>query len=68
MPEPGLRSGEQLVFDTSVLSAFAEAERLDLLGHHLVGTECFVTDVVREEIRVGSEPAPAYSRSTRHPG
>jgi hypothetical protein len=30
--EARLREGECLVFDTSVLSAFAEAEQFDLLG------------------------------------
>jgi len=46
---------DQLVFDTSVLSAFAEAQQFDLLGHYLAGRECFVTDVVRAEILVGAE-------------
>jgi predicted nucleic acid-binding protein len=42
-----------LVFDTIVLSAFAKADRLDLLGSLLADSVCFVTDVVRDEIRRG---------------
>ncbi|MBR7826548.1 hypothetical protein KDK95_09555 [Actinospica sp. MGRD01-02] len=41
-----------------MLSAFAEAEQFDLLGHYLHGTECFATDVVRAEIRQGAESRP----------
>ena len=42
-----------LVFDTMVLSAFAKADRLDLLGSLLAGSDCFTTDVVLDEIRRG---------------
>ena len=47
-----------LVFDSSVLSAFAEAGYLDMLGHYLAEDECFATDVVRDEIRTGSVTRP----------
>jgi hypothetical protein len=39
--EAHLREGEHLIFDSSVLSAFAEAEQFDLLGHYLLGTDRF---------------------------
>jgi len=42
-----------LVFDTMVLSAFAKADRLDLLGSLLSGTHCVVTDIVLDEARRG---------------
>jgi predicted nucleic acid-binding protein len=50
------------VFDTSVLSAFAEAEQLDVLGYYLSDHECFATDVVRDEIRVGAQNRPALKK------
>ena len=56
--EARLREGDRLVFDTSVLSAFAEAEQFDLLGHYLQGTKCFATDIVRAEIRQGAVTRP----------
>lgn len=49
---------QNLVFDSSVLSAFAEAGHLDMLGHYLTEDECYATDVVRDEIRVGSLTRP----------
>lgn len=48
---PGLE--QALVFDTMVLSAFAKADRLDLLGSLLSGTHCVVTDIVLDEARRG---------------
>jgi predicted nucleic acid-binding protein len=47
-----------LVFDSSVLSAFAEADQLDMLGHYLTGEECYATDVVRDELRIGAATRP----------
>lgn len=44
---------QALVFDTMVLSAFAKADRLDLLGSLLSGTHCVVTDIVLDEARRG---------------
>ena len=41
-------SARALVFDTMVLSAFAKADRLDLFGSLLAGSDCFMTDVVRD--------------------
>jgi predicted nucleic acid-binding protein len=57
--ESRLREGDRLIFDTSVLSAFTEAEHLDLLGHYLLGTECFATDIVRDEIKRGAASRPS---------
>ena len=54
-----------LVFDSSVLSAFAEADRLDMLGHYLTDDECYATDVVREEVRAGSVARPALAAVER---
>lgn len=51
-----------LVFDTTCLSHFARADRLDVLGDILTGTESLMPDVVREEIRAGSTQ---YSQLTR---
>lgn len=44
-----------------VLSAFAEADRLDVLGNLLVGDMCYVTDIVRDEIRRGRAQCPLLS-------
>jgi predicted nucleic acid-binding protein len=49
------------VFDTSVLSAFAEAERLDVLGSLIAGTSCHLTDIVQDEIQRGSITRPQLS-------
>jgi predicted nucleic acid-binding protein len=49
----------RLVFDATCLSHFARADRLDVLGDLLVGTESYVPQVVREEIRTGSSRYPA---------
>jgi len=54
-PTPRKRA---FVFDTMVLSAFAEADRLDVLGGMLVGDRCFITELVRDEIRRGSTTRP----------
>ncbi|MBN1172843.1 MAG: hypothetical protein JXA67_11765 [Micromonosporaceae bacterium] len=43
-----------LVFDTTCLSHFARADRLDVLADLLAGGQSLVPDVVREEIRAGS--------------
>lgn len=47
-----------LVFDTTCLSHFARADRLDVLHDLLVGYECHTTQVVREEIRSGLTAYP----------
>jgi predicted nucleic acid-binding protein len=52
----------RLVFDTTCLSHFARADRLDVLGDLLAGTESFVPHVVREEIRDGSEEHPELAQ------
>jgi predicted nucleic acid-binding protein len=49
------------VFDTMVLSAFAEADRLDVLGSLLAGDTCYATDIVRDEIRRGLTERPLLS-------
>jgi predicted nucleic acid-binding protein len=48
----------RLVFDTTCLSHFARADRLDVLGDLLTGVESLVPHVVREEIRDGSPGYP----------
>ena len=41
-----------------VLSAFAEADQLDVLGSLLAGDRCHATDIVRDEIRRGRAARP----------
>lgn len=53
--------GRQLAFDTTVLSAFAEADRLDVLGSMLAGDRCYATAIVRDEIRRGLVTRPQLS-------
>jgi hypothetical protein len=48
-----------------VLSAFAEAEYLDVLGSYLSEENCYATDVVRDEIRVGSLTRPELAAVER---
>jgi predicted nucleic acid-binding protein len=48
----------RLVFDTTCLSHFARADRLDVLADLLTGFESFVPHVVREEIRDGATRYP----------
>lgn len=55
-------SGLRLVFDTTCLSHFARADRLDVLGDLLAGVESYVPHVVREEIREGSAARPALAQ------
>jgi predicted nucleic acid-binding protein len=52
----------RLVFDTTCLSHFARADRLDVLGDLLAGTESLLPHVVREEIRAGSNDFPELAR------
>ncbi|WP_117209725.1 hypothetical protein [Allorhizocola rhizosphaerae] len=52
----------RLVFDTTCLSHFARADRLDVLGDLLAGTECLVPHVVREELREGSQRYPELAQ------
>ena len=47
----GLRSGLPLVFDTTCLSHFARADRLDVLGDLVAGVESYISDGVWAEIR-----------------
>ena len=51
-PSPGL------VFDTMIISAFAEADQLDVLGDLLAGDRCYTTDIVRDELRRGGPTRP----------
>jgi predicted nucleic acid-binding protein len=44
-----------------VLSAFAEADRLDVLGSLLAGDRCYATDIVRDEVRRGAAERPLLS-------
>jgi predicted nucleic acid-binding protein len=48
-------SRRALVFDTTCLSHFALAERLDVLRDLVVEYDCRTTHVVREELRRGGE-------------
>jgi predicted nucleic acid-binding protein len=52
----------RLVFDTTCLSHFARADRLDVLGDLLAGVESFVPHVVRAEIRDGSVAYPELTQ------
>ncbi|GAA4672539.1 DUF3368 domain-containing protein [Phytohabitans rumicis] len=52
----------RLVFDTTCLSHFARADRLDVLGDLLADAESFVPHVVREEIRDGSSVYPELTQ------
>ena len=51
----------RLVFDTMILSAFAEADRLDVLGDLLAGEDCYTTDIVLDEVRQGGLTRPFLS-------
>lgn len=52
----------RLVFDTTGLSHFTRADRLDVLGDLVAGTESLVTQVVREEIRDGGNDYPELAQ------
>ncbi|TDP42185.1 hypothetical protein [Nocardia ignorata] len=43
----------RLVFDATCLNHFARIDRIDVLGHLLVGCVCTTTELVREELRNG---------------
>ncbi|MEU1885591.1 hypothetical protein ABZ491_08945 [Micromonospora rifamycinica] len=47
-----------LVLDTMVLAHFTLADRLDVLQDLLVGTDCWTTQVVLEELRAGAAEHP----------
>jgi predicted nucleic acid-binding protein len=51
-------SSRTLVLDSTCLSHFARAERLDVLRDLLVGYECWTTEVVRDELRQGLAQYP----------
>ena len=50
-----------VVFDTVVLNHFALADRLDVLGHLLLGQPCATTAVVSHELRAGVPEHPALT-------
>lgn len=52
---------EPLVFDTTCLSHFARAERLDVLHDLVLDHKCMTTDVVRAELRTGLGNFPELS-------
>jgi predicted nucleic acid-binding protein len=54
------RGGEaqRLVFDTTCLSHFAKADRLDVLSDLMLGRTCLTTSVVMDEIRRGVATHP----------
>lgn len=52
----------RLVFDTTCLSHFARADRLDVLGDLLAGAASYVPHVVREELRSGSAVYPELAQ------
>jgi predicted nucleic acid-binding protein len=58
----GTPTTSRLVFDTTCLSYFARADRLDVLGDLLVGNETSVPHVVRAEIRDGIALHPALAQ------
>ncbi|RRS00273.1 hypothetical protein [Glycomyces terrestris] len=47
-----------MVFDTTCLSAFALADRIDVLGNLLVGRRCLTTTVVLNELQRGVPDRP----------
>lgn len=50
-----------VIFDTVVLSHFTLADRLDVLGHLLLGQPCGTTAVVIHELRAGVPDHPALA-------
>ncbi|MDA1361505.1 hypothetical protein O1R50_17895 [Glycomyces luteolus] len=58
MVAAGGGGAQRLVFDTTCLSHFAKADRLDVLSDLMLGRTCFTTSVVMDEIRrgVGTHP------------
>lgn len=52
-----------LVFDTMCLSAFARADRLDVLRDLVVDRDCWSTRVVVEELRNGVKNHPELARA-----
>ncbi|QSB16695.1 hypothetical protein JQS43_10665 [Natronosporangium hydrolyticum] len=53
-----LGSSQLLIFDTMILSHFALADRLDVLGELLLGQPCATTTVVLDELRTGAKTRP----------
>lgn len=51
-----------IVFDTTCLSHFAIADRIDVLGDFVSGMQCHSTSVVLEEIRRGITAHPELER------
>lgn len=56
--DPGASAQPPLVFDTSTLSCFARAGRLELLAQLVAGRACVVTEAVIAEIRAGARLHP----------
>lgn len=50
-----------LAFDTPCIGHHARADRLDVLQTLLVGTECWVTGVVLDELRIGAGQHPSIA-------
>lgn len=56
-------SSPEPLFDTTVLSHFACADRLDVLSDLLAGQSCGTTDVVRKELLNGAQDYPDLGRA-----
>jgi predicted nucleic acid-binding protein len=50
-----------LVFDTPCIGHHARADRLDVLQTLLAGTECWITGIVLDELRIGAGQHPSIA-------
>jgi hypothetical protein len=60
-------SGHRIVLDTMCLMHYALADRLDVLGELLVGSQCFSTVVVRGELHDKSTSRPQIATALQLP-
>lgn len=52
-----------LIFDTTVLSHFARADRLDVLSDLVIAETCGTTEVVKQELRQGAAEYPELAEA-----
>ncbi|MPY99629.1 MAG: DUF3368 domain-containing protein [Actinophytocola sp.] len=52
-----------LIFDTTVLSHFARADRLDVLSDLVIAETCGTTEVVKQELRQGAIEYPELAEA-----
>lgn len=62
MSEPRIQR-PTLLFDTTVLSHFARADRLDVLSDLVIAEQCGTTEVVKHELRQGADEHPALAEA-----